>query len=186
MKEKFIIIGNKEAVDLRCDVINSIIRKNSDINAINAFSCDERLNPNVDSSTNYNYFIPFLEVKEAFQNNVCVYCIVEGTEDDVTGVMLDDWENGDVLQCSFKEFNSIFTSYITGNSITVVWIDSNNILKEDRYESEKTLERINKLNLPCLYFNNKYDDNEYISDTILKFIESESDTEREDILKECS
>lgn len=182
---KIIIIGNESSVDLRHDIINAIVDKNSDVNVINSFTCDEHLNPNTNSSSQWIYYIPFVDVKRAFQNNACVFCRLSNVNDETTGIMVDEFENGDIAQCSFKEFNSIFSYYIEKTNLLCVQVDSKNATKSDVRESLRCMKRMEQHSIPCMYFNIERGDTiNGIAEAVCKCIESETEEELNEIIEE--
>lgn len=188
MNTKIIIIGFDNDIDTLCCVRNNIISVNENIDAINTFSTDDTLNYNKDSNFYYRYYIPYTKVISAFNNNSIVYCYTDNTKSEITtGVMIDDWENGNIMCCSFKEFNLIYNTYIDKcDDILCVCIENKYNDKNQKTATTKTYNRIDNLNIPCLYFNLKNESDVEISDIIIKYLVSQSDEERDKILFENS
>lgn len=199
--EKIIIIGPNNINQYKADLANLIVSKNSDLSIMNTFITDETMSQhqNINSCIDYIYYIPYTKVQEAYKNSSILYCTIDELHNDIThGIMLDEYYNNDIMYLEFLDFNNISDSVFLENNINnsnhiIIWLDTKvnknlNEFKnhEDIRESKYVYQRMDKHNIPCLYFNI---DNEHISDisnTILEYYNTTDNEKRQEIILENS
>lgn len=207
--EKIIILGPNNINQYKADLANLIISKNSDLSIMNTFITDDTMNKhqNINSSIDYIYYIPYTKVQEAYKNSSVLYCTIDELNNDIThGIMLDEYYNNDIMYLDFIDFNNISDSVflednmhrmsevqVEINNHIIIWLDTKinknlNYTKkhEDIRESKYVYQRMERHNIPCLYFNI---DNEHISDisnTILEYYNTIDDEKRQEIILENS
>lgn len=207
--EKIIILGPNNINQYKADLANLIISKNSDLSIMNTFITDDTMNKhqNINSSIDYIYYIPYTKVQEAYKNSSVLYCTIDELNNDIThGIMLDEYYNNDIMYLDFIDFNNISDSVFLEdnmhrmseaqaelNNHIIIWLDTKinknlNYTKkhEDIRESKYVYQRMERHNIPCLYFNI---DNEHISDisnTILEYYNTIDDEKRQEIILENS
>ena len=199
--EKIIIIGPNNINQYKADLANLIVSKNSDLSIMNTFITDETMSQqqNINSCIDYIYYIPYTKVQEAYKNSSILYCTIDELHNDIThGIMLDEYYNNDIMYLEFLDFNNISDSVFLEDNINnsnhiIIWLDTKvnknlNELKnhEDIRESKYVYQRMDKHNIPCLYFNI---DNEHISDisnTILEYYNTTDNEKRQEIILENS
>lgn len=201
--EKIIIIGPNNINQYKADLANLIVSKNSDLSIMNTFITDETMNKcnNINSCTDYIYYIPYTKVQEAYKNSSILYCTIDELDNDIThGIMLDEYYNNDIMYLEFLDFNNISDNVFledeknnNSSSHIIIWLDTklnknlNEFKKhEDIRESKYVYQRMDKHNIPCLYFNI---DNEHISDisnTILEYYNTTDNEKRQEIILENS
>ncbi len=199
--EKIIIIGPNNINQYKADLVNLIVSKNSDLSIMNTFITDETMSQhqNINSCIDYIYYIPYTKVQEAYKNSSILYCTIDELHNDIThGIMLDEYYNNDIMYLEFLDFNNISDSVflednINNNNHIIIWLDTKvnknlNEFKnhEDIRESKYVYQRMDKHNIPCLYFNI---DNEHISDisnTILEYYNTTDNEKRQEIILENS
>lgn len=199
--EKIIIIGPNNINQYKADLANLIVAKNSDLSIMNTFITDETIcqHQNINSCSDYIYYIPYRNVQEAYKNSSILYCTIDEIHNDVThGIMLDEYYNNDIMYLEFLDFNNISDSVFLEDNINnsnhiIIWLDTklnknlNEFKKhEDIRESKYVYQRMDKHNIPCLYFNI---DNEHISDisnTILEYYNTTDNEKRQEIILENS
>lgn len=199
--EKIIIIGPNNINQYKADLANLIVSKNSDLSIMNTFITDETMSQqqNINSCIDYIYYIPYTKVQEAYKNSSILYCTIDELHNDIThGIMLDEYYNNDIMYLEFLDFNNISDSVfleenINNNNHIIIWLDTKvnknlNEFKnhEDIRESKYVYQRMDKHNIPCLYFNI---DNEHISDisnTILEYYNTTDNEKRQEIILENS
>lgn len=201
--EKIIIIGPNNINQYKADLANLIVSKNSDLSIMNTFITDETMNKcnNINSCTDYIYYIPYTKVQEAYKNSSILYCTIDELDNDIThGIMLDEYYNNDIMYLEFLDFNNISDKVFledeknnNSSSHIIIWLDTklnknlNEFKKhEDIRESKYVYQRMDKHNIPCLYFNI---DNEHISDisnTILEYYNTTDNEKRQEIILENS
>lgn len=190
MNTKIIIVGSCAAEQDRVSIINKIIWLDETVNAINRFTTSADFPENKDANSLYKYHIAYNDVLSAFKNNSVVWCRLDSSRSDVTeGVMSDDWENGDIMQCSFREFNLIYNTYIEKcDSLLCVWCENGYAGDREKAEAERAADRMRELEIPCLYFNireNK-ETTTAAAAVITEYVNAESDEEKGRILFENS
>lgn len=190
MNTKIIIVGSVSSELARIDIINRIIWLDETVNAINRFTTSADFPQNKDANSLYKYHIAYTDVLNSFKNNSVVWCRLDSSQSDaVEGVMSDDWENGDITQCSFREFNSIYGAYLEKcDSLLCVWCENGYTGNVEKNEASRAAERIEKLEIPCLYFNIR-ENRETTSDVanaVTGYVNAESDEEKERVLFENS
>ena len=199
--EKIIIIGPNNINQYKADLANLIVSKNSDLSIMNTFITDETMSQqqNINSCIDYIYYIPYTKVQEAYKNSSILYCTIDELHNDIThGIMLDEYYNNDIMYLEFLDFNNISDSVFLEDNINnsnhiIIWLDTkvnknlNEFKKhEDIRESKYVYQRMDKHNIPCLYFNI---DNEHISDisnTILEYYNTTDNEKRQEIILENS
>lgn len=199
--EKIIIIGPNNINQYKADLANLIVSKNSDLSIMNTFITDETMSQqqNINSCIDYIYYIPYTKVQEAYKNSSILYCTIDELHNDIThGIMLDEYYNNDIMYLEFLDFNNISDSVFLEDNINnsnhiIIWLDTKvnknlNEFKnhEDIRESKYVYQRMDKHNIPCLYFNI---DNEHISDisnTILEYYNTTDNEKRQEIILENS
>lgn len=199
--EKIIIIGPNNINQYKADLANLIVSKNSDLSIMNTFITNETIsqNKNMNSCTDYIYYIPYVKVQEAYKNSSILYCTIDEINNDIThGIMLDEYYNNDIMYLEFIDFNNISDIIFSENNINtnnhiIIWLEtikSKNLndfkRHEDIRESKYVYQRIDKHNIPCLYFNI---DNEHISDIsniILNYYNEADEEKRKEIILENS
>ena len=207
--EKIIIIGPNNINQYKADLANLIVSKNSDLSIMNTFITDETMSQhqNINSCIDYIYYIPYTKVQEAYKNSSILYCTIDELHNDIThGIMLDEYYNNDIMYLDFIDFNNISDSVFLEdnmhrmseaqaelNNHIIIWLDTKinknlNYTKkhEDIRESKYVYQRMERHNIPCLYFNI---DNEHISDisnTILEYYNTIDDEKRQEIILENS
>lgn len=199
--EKIIIIGPNNINQYKADLANLIVSKNSDLSIMNTFITDETMSQhqNINSCIDYIYYIPYTKVQEAYKNSSILYCTIDELHNDIThGIMLDEYYNNDIMYLEFLDFNNISDSVFLENNINnsnhiIIWLDTKvnknlNEFKnhEDIRESKYVYQRMDKHNIPCLYFNI---DNEHISDIsniILEYYNTIDNEKRQEIILENS
>lgn len=201
--EKIIIIGPNNINQYKADLANLIVSKNSDLSIMNTFITDETMNKcnNINSCTDYIYYIPYTKVQEAYKNSSILYCTIDELDNDIThGIMLDEYYNNDIMYLEFLDFNNISDKVFledekntNSSSHIIIWLDTklnknlNEFKKhEDIRESKYVYQRMDRHNIPCLYFNI---DNEHISDisnTILEYYNTTDNEKRQEIILENS
>lgn len=199
--EKIIIIGPNNINQYKADLANLIVSKNSDLSIMNTFITNEAIsqNKNLNSCTDYVYYIPYIKVQEAYKNSSVLYCTIDEINNDIThGIMLDEYYNNDIMYLEFIDFNNISDIIFSENNINtnnhiIIWLETiknknlNDFKKhEDIRESKYVYQRMNKHNIPCLYFNI---DNEHISDIsniILNYYNESDEEKRKEIILENS
>lgn len=196
--EKILIIGPSILYKQKLQLANRLITQNSDLSMINSFITDESFNQNQNSSTSWQYYIPYMKVKESFKNNAIIYCTIDESNSDITkGIMLDDWYNGDIAVMNFIDFNNIpnkiFSEYT--DSLFIVWLDTNANNTRQQYDSYYDREtdireshyadsKIESNNISVLYFNIN---NEHISDitnTVLEYYNTDNKDIRDKIISD--
>lgn len=190
LNTKIIIVGSCASEQDRVNIINKITWLDETVNAVNRFTTGAGFPKNKNANSLYKYHIAYNDVLSAFKNNSVVWCRLDSSKSDVTeGVMSDDWENGDIMQCSFREFNLIYNTYIEKcDNLLCAWCESGYGGAGEKTEAERAAQRIRELEIPCLYFNirkNKETTSE-VARTITEYVNAESDEERERILFENS
>lgn len=203
--EKIIIIGPNNINQYKADLANLIVSKNSDLSIMNTFITNEAIsqNNNLNSCTDYIYYIPYMKVQEAYKNSSVLYCTIDEINNDIThGIMLDEYYNNDIMYLEFIDFNNISDIIFSENNINTNNLNNNHIIiwletlknknlndfkrHEDIRESKYVYQRMNKHNIPCLYFNI---DNEHISDIsniILNYYNEADEEKRKEIILENS
>lgn len=201
--EKIIIIGPNNINQYKADLANLIVSKNSDLSIMNTFITDEKTikNKNLNSCTDYIYYIPYVKVQEAYKNSSVLYCTIDEINNDIThGIMLDEYYNNDIMYLEFIDFNNISDVVFSeadinniNNNHIIIWLETiknknlNDFKRhEDIRESKYVYQRMNKHNIPCLYFNI---DNEHISDIsniILNYYNEADEEKRKEIILENS
>lgn len=201
--EKIIIIGPNNINQYKADLANLIVSKNSDLSIMNTFITDEKTikNKNLNSCTDYIYYIPYVKVQEAYKNSSVLYCTIDEINNDIThGIMLDEYYNNDIMYLEFIDFNNISDVVFSeadvnniNNNHIIIWLETiknknlNDFKRhEDIRESKYVYQRMNKHNMPCLYFNI---DNEHISDIsniILNYYNEADEEKRKEIILENS
>lgn len=199
--EKIIIIGPNNINQYKADLANLIVSKNSDLSIMNTFITNETIsqNKNLNSCTDYIYYIPYVKVQEAYKNSSILYCTIDEINNDIThGIMLDEYYNNDIMYLEFIDFNNISDTIFSENNINInnhiiIWLEtikSKNLndfkRHEDIMESKYVYQRMDKHNIPCLYFNI---DNEHISDIsniILNYYNEADEEKRKEIILENS
>lgn len=199
--EKIIIIGPNNINQYKAYLANLIVSKNSDLSIMNTFITDETMSQhqNINSCIDYIYYIPYTKVQEAYKNSSILYCTIDELHNDIThGIMLDEYYNNDIMYLEFLDFNNISDSVFLEDNINnsnhiIIWLDTKvnknlNEFKnhEDIRESKYVYQRMDKHNIPCLYFNI---DNEHISDisnTILEYYNTTDNEKRQEIILENS
>ena len=203
--EKIIIIGPNNINQYKADLANLIVSKNSDLSIMNTFITNEAIsqNKNLNSCTDYIYYIPYVKVQEAYKNSSVLYCTIDEINNDIThGIMLDEYYNNDIMYLEFIDFNNISDIIFSENNINTNNLNNNHIIiwletlknknlndfkrHEDIRESKYVYQRMNKHNIPCLYFNI---DNEHISDIsniILNYYNEADEEKRKEIILENS
>lgn len=203
--EKIIIIGPNNINQYKADLANLIVSKNSDLSIMNTFITNEAIsqNNNLNSCTDYIYYIPYIKVQEAYKNSSVLYCTIDEINNDIThGIMLDEYYNNDIMYLEFIDFNNISDIIFSENNINTNNLNNNHIIiwletlknknlndfkrHEDIRESKYVYQRMNKHNIPCLYFNI---DNEHISDIsniILNYYNEADEEKRKEIILENS
>lgn len=199
--EKIIIIGPNNINQYKADLANLIVSKNSDLSIMNTFITDETMSQhqNINSCIDYIYYIPYTKVQEAYKNSSILYCTIDELHNDIThGIMLDEYYNNDIMYLEFLDFNNISDSVFLEDNINnsnhiIIWLDTKvnknlNEFKnhEDIRESKYVYQRMDKHNIPCLYFNI---DNEHISDIsniILEYYNTTDNEKRQEIILENS
>lgn len=199
--EKIIIIGPNNINQYKADLANLIVSKNSDLSIMNTFITDETMSQhqNINSCTDYIYYIPYRKVQEAYKNSSILYCTIDELHNDIThGIMLDEYYNNDIMYLEFLDFNNISDSVflednVKNSSHIIIWLDTKlnknfNKFKnhEDIRESKYVYQRMDRHNIPCLYFNI---DNEHISDIsniILEYYNTTDNEKRQEIILENS
>lgn len=199
--EKIIIIGPNNINQYKADLANLIVSKNSDLSIMNTFITDETMSQhqNINSCIDYIYYIPYTKVQEAYKNSSILYCTIDELHNDIThGIMLDEYYNNDIMYLEFLDFNNISDSVFLEDNINnsnhiIIWLDTKvnknlNEFKnhEDIRESKYVYQRMDKHNIPCLYFNI---DNEHISDIsniILEYYNTIDNEKRQEIILENS
>lgn len=196
--EKILIIGPSILYKQKLQLANRLITQNSDLSIINSFITDESFNQNQNSSTSWQYFIPYMKVKESFKNNAVVYCTIDESNNDITkGIMLDDWYNGDIATMNFIDFNNIsnkiFSEYT--DSLFIVWLDTNANNAKQQYDSYYDREtdireshyadsKIESNNISVLYFNINNEHISDIADTVLEYYNASDKDIREKIISD--
>ena len=199
--EKIIIIGPNNINQYKADLANLIVSKNSDLSIMNTFITDETMSQhqNINSCIDYIYYIPYTKVQEAYKNSSILYCTIDELHNDIThGIMLDEYYNNDIMYLEFLDFNNISDSVFLEDNINnsnhiIIWLDTKvnknlNEFKnhEDIRQSKYVYQRMDKHNIPCLYFNI---DNEHISDIsniILEYYNTIDNEKRQEIILENS
>lgn len=199
--EKIIIIGPNNINQYKADLANLIVSKNSDLSIMNTFITNEAIsqNKNLNSCTDYIYYIPYVKVQEAYKNSSVLYCTIDEINNDIThGIMLDEYYNNDIMYLEFIDFNNISDIIFSENNINtnnhiIIWLETlknknlNDFKRhEDIRESKYVYQRMNKHNIQCLYFNI---DNEHISDIsniILNYYNEADEEKRKEIILENS
>lgn len=203
--EKIIIIGPNNINQYKADLANLIVSKNYDLSIMNTFITNEAIsqNNNLNSCTDYIYYIPYMKVQEAYKNSSVLYCTIDEINNDIThGIMLDEYYNNDIMYLEFIDFNNISDIIFSENNINTNNLNNNHIIiwletlknknlndfkrHEDIRESKYVYQRMNKHNIPCLYFNI---DNEHISDIsniILNYYNEADEEKRKEIILENS
>lgn len=190
LNTKIIIVGSCASEQDRVNIINKITWLDETVNAVNRFTTGAGFPKNKNANSLYKYHIAYNDVLSAFKNNSVVWCRLDSSQSDVTeGVMSDDWENGDIMQCSFREFNLIYNTYIEKcDNMLCVWCENGYGGAREKTEAERAAQRIRELEIPCLYFNireNKETTSE-VASAITEYVNAESDEERSRILFENS
>lgn len=190
MNTKIIILGSDASEHTRISIINKIIWLDETVNAVNRFTTSGEFPENKNANSLYKYNIGYSDVLTAFKNNSVVWCRLDSSQSDsVEGVMSDDWENGDIMQCSFREFNLIYDTYLEKcDNLLCVWCENGYSGARDKIEAGRASDCIDKLEIPCLYFNIKENKEtaSAVADTVTEYVNAESDEEKERILFENS
>lgn len=190
MNTKIIILGSDASEHTRVNIINKIIWLDETVNAVNRFTTSGGFPENKNANSLYKYNIGYSDVLTAFKNNSVVWCRLDSSQSDsVEGVMSDDWENGDIMQCSFREFNLIYDTYLEKcDNLLCVWCENGYSGARDKIEAGRASDCIDKLEIPCLYFNIKENKEtaSAVADTVTEYVNAESDEEKERILFENS
>lgn len=190
MNTKIIIVGSDASEHTRVNIINKIIWLDETVNAVNRFTTSGEFPENKNANSLYKYNIGYSDVLTAFKNNSVVWCRLDSSQSDsVEGVMSDDWENGDIMQCSFREFNLIYDTYLEKcDNLLCVWCENGYSGARDKIEAGRASDCIDKLEIPCLYFNIKENKEtaSAVADTVTEYVNAESDGEKERILFENS
>lgn len=196
--EKIIIIGPSILYKQKLQLANRLITQNSDLSIINSFITDESFNQNQNSSTSWQYYIPYMKVKESFKNNAIIYCTIDESNSDITkGIMLDDWYNGDIAVMNFIDFNNIsnkiFSEYT--DSLFIVWLDTNANNTRQQYdsyydresdirESHYTESKIDSNSINVLYFNINHEHISDIANTVLEYYNTNNKDIRDKIISD--
>lgn len=199
--EKIIIIGPNNINQYKADLANLIVSKNSDLSIMNTFITDETMSQhqNINSCIDYIYYIPYTKVQEAYKNSSILYCTIDELHNDIThGIMLDEYYNNDIMYLEFLDFNNISDSVFLEDNINnsnhiIIWLDTKvnknlNEFKnhEDIRESKYVYQRMDKHNIPCLYFNIDNENISDISNTILEYYNTTDNEKRQEIILENS
>lgn len=196
--EKILIIGPSILYKQKLQLANRLITQNSDLSIINSFITDESFNQNQNSSTSWQYYIPYMKVKESFKNNAIIYCTIDESNSDITkGIMLDDWYNGDIAVMNFIDFNNIsnkiFSEYT--DSLFIVWLDTNANNTRQQYdsyydresdirESHYTESKIDSNSINVLYFNINHEHISDIANTVLEYYNTDNKDIRDKIISD--
>lgn len=197
--EKIIIIGPNNINQYKSDLANLIVSKNSDLSIMNTFVTDDSLQQNVNSCIDYIYYIPYVKVQEAYKNASVLYCSIDELNNDIThGIMMDEYYNNDIMYLEFIDFNNISDNVFVEDNKTsqhvIIWLDTNSVNEnnnafkrhEDVRESKYVYQRIEKHNIPCLYFNIDKEHISNISNIILNYYNTTDIEKRNQIIFENS
>ena len=190
MNTKIIIVGSDASENARINIINKIIWLDETVNGVNRFSTSGDFPKNKNANSLYKYRIDYADVLTAFKNSSVVWCRLDSSRSDaVEGVMSDDWENGDIMQCSFREFNLIYDTYLEKcDNLLCVWCENGYAGARDKIEASRAADCIDRLEIPCLYFNIKENKEGAgaVAAAVTEYVNAESDGEKERILFENS
>jgi hypothetical protein len=145
---KTFIVGSDNLNKL--EIAKELTSLNDDLNICKSF-----IAKNIDDEKLQEYIFTLDEedIVLAFKNNALLY--IDYSQHNISGITLDDFSVSDIIPISFKHFNSIVDEPLIENEVLIIWIDikekreSHNV---DVIESRFVQERIDSLNLPCLYF----------------------------------
>lgn len=174
---KIIIVGDSNSKIT--DVIGVLTSYDEDILVAYQFTTDIAYK---DIKMYWRYYMDNEDLKLSYKNNALL-CVSTDDDQISTGITKIDFENSDVCFMNYKMFNNIAPRYIQG--VTVVWIDSN-ANKKTSHELLQCKEFMKAIkNYKVLYFT-KEEDFQDIGSTLYRYMTTDSDGEKEKILKECS
>ena len=135
---------------------------------------------------NYIYYLSTQDIDLTYKNNFILFINTNNYISE--GITLDTFYNNDIFIMTPQDFNNISSNIFKESyDILVVWLDtnynkSNDKLNKDIIESKFLEERLSSEKINYVYFFNE--ENDLISDIILKYIECDDQELRNQILLE--
>ena len=163
----------------KLDLATELIHNIDDLNVSETFTTDKSYKDK--ETTDFIYYMSKEDVLLSFKNNFILYMTYNN--DLITGMTVDNFYNGDIINLELDNFNNIPNHYFQEDDI-IIWLDSkkhpHNIHK-DLVETKYLVERLTELNLKYLYFLDEPIEN--IISVIKEYIYSDN---KEAILEEWS
>lgn len=179
MPNKVLIIGEDEQKIL--NIIASLVSQDDDVEIALTFTTDETYK-DIHANTNWQIYINNDDLYLACKNNALL-CVETDVNQISKGVMLEDFENSNVVRMTYRMFNNITPKLLKG--ICIAWVDD---IKANRtvtqmMETKEFME--NSKNYPTLYFTNN-DDPISIAGDIYRYLIAQSEFEKEKIISKCN
>ena len=175
---KFLIVGEKN-ID-KTKLTDLILEKTSNLSVSLLFTT------NIEKSIDkYYYYISNEELNICYKNNAFLY--IKTDLDNSYGVIIDDFNNHDIIFMNTEDFNNISNKIFTNNyDFLIIWLDTKNhdknTIKNEIKETNYLIEKINTDNLKYLYFLDQ--PFEEISNIIIEY--ANNPDKREEILENFS
>ena len=183
MGDKKIFIVGSDSID-KLSLADVLIEKNDDLSIGSHFTNDKEYKDSVND--NYIYYLSTQDIDLTYKNNFILFINTNNYISE--GITLDTFYNNDIFIMSPQDFNNISGSIFKESyDILIVWLDTNyskgnDKLNKDIIESRFLEQRLQDEKLNYVYFFNE--ENDFISDVILEYIDCNDPERKNQILLE--
>ena len=183
MGDKKIFIVGSDNID-KLSLADTLIEKNDDLSIGSHFTNDKEYEGSVND--NYIYYLSTQDIDLTYKNNFILFINTNNYISE--GITLDTFYNNDIFIMSPQDFNNISGNIFKESyDILIVWLYTNyskcnDKLNKDIIESRFLEQRLQDEKLKYIYFFNE--ENDFISNVILEYIDCDDPERKNQILLE--